>query len=398
VYLTVTDPDGTVRRIREVILSKENNWVYTWTNLPKTDPEGNPVIYGVQEASVSGYESRVEVLDGPVGGGSGNSGSTGSTGGTTTVSSLENGATYLLSTPYGYVGAANNKLLLESSQETALGSNTTQWVATVNSDGTVTLVNKAGQTFYYDNYTFKASSNPGTHKNLRFSDNILSCYIDHGGWNETQYPVRGDSVANNVTYNGVFYTTNDVNQAMPVTAQKVGGSAPDPEPEEPSKDGDFFRITNTPLDTSNETYVEVQKHWNTNGADVEYEQFQVTVKLLANGADTGRTVTLNLKNNWKSSFRGLPYRDKNGNVISYSVEEIWHHEEWSSTYGNVITGGGDVKTYSVSITNTYRPSGPELPSTGSPARMLYMLCGASMMLTSLVYGIGSRRKRERRTK
>ena len=397
-YLTVTDPDGTVRRIREVILSKENNWVYTWTNLPKTDPEGNPVVYGVQEANISGYVSRVEVLDGPVSGGSGNSGSTGGSGGTATVSSFENGETYLLSTPYGYLGAANEKLLLEGSQESAQSSNTTQWVATVNSDGTVTLVNKAGQTFYYDNYTFKASANPGTYRNLRFSDNILCCYIDHGGWSETLYPVRGDSVANNVIYNGVFYTTNDVNQAMPITAWKLGGSDPEPDPVEPSGDGSFFQITNTPLDTANETSVAVQKQWNTDGTNVEYEQFQVTVRLLANGKDTGRTVTLNLKNNWKDTFHGLTYRDENGNVISYTVEEIWHREDWTTYYSDVIASGGDPKTYSVAITNIYQPSGPQLPSTGSPARLLYMLCGAGMMLASLVYGIGSRRKRERRMK
>ena len=408
VYLTVTDPDGTVRRIREVLLSAENDWVYTWTNLPKTDPEGNPVIYGVQEANVSGYESHIEVLDGPVTGGSGNSGNsgdqgnTGSSGGVSTVGGFESGQTYLIQTPYGYLGATNNRLQLEANQETAQNSGATQWVATVNADGTVTLVNKVGQTFYYDNYTFKASSSPGTYKNLRFDNNILYCYIDHGGWSETLYPIKNDSVASNVTYNGVFYTTNDANQAMSVTLQKLGG-APEPEPEpepdpvEPS-DGNYFRITNTPLDTSNETSVSVQKYWNTNGANVDYEQFQVTVKLLANGVDTGRTVTLNLKNNWKDVFRGIPYRDKDGNVISYTVEEVWHREDWAVAYSTMSASGGDVKTYSISITNTYRPSGPELPSTGSPARMLYMLCGASMMLMSLVYGIGSRRKRERRTK
>ena len=35
VYLNVTDPNGTVRRIREVIPSEENDWKYTWMNLPK---------------------------------------------------------------------------------------------------------------------------------------------------------------------------------------------------------------------------------------------------------------------------------------------------------------------------------------------------------------------------
>ena len=54
-------------------------------------------------------------------------------------------------------------------------------------------------------------------------------------------------------------------------------------------------------------------------------------------------------------------------------------------------------TYHVTFTNTYHTGGPELPSTGSAARLLYVLCGSGIMLGTLVYGIGSRRKRERRT-
>lgn len=56
VYLTVTDPDGTVRRIREVVLSEENNWKYTWTNLPKYAEDGETLIqYDVEEGYVPGY-------------------------------------------------------------------------------------------------------------------------------------------------------------------------------------------------------------------------------------------------------------------------------------------------------------------------------------------------------
>ena len=48
------------------------------------------------------------------------------------------------------------------------------------------------------------------------------------------------------------------------------------------------------------------------------------------------------------------------------------------------------------LSNTYHAGGPELPSTGSAARLLYVLCGSGIMLGTLVYGIGARRKRERR--
>ena len=129
-----------------------------------------------------------------------------------------------------------------------------------------------------------------------------------------------------------------------------------------------------------------------------YQEFAVTVRLFANGVDTGRSITLNLKNNWQGAFQGLPYKDTNGNVIQYTVDEVWEKEKWSTTCGEVQVGDGSPPTYSIIITNTYHPGGPELPSTGSPARLMYVLCGSAIILGTLAYGIGSRRKRERRMK
>ena len=160
-----------------------------------------------------------------------------------------------------------------------------------------------------------------------------------------------------------------------------------------------YKITNIPL--QQETSVTVHKEWyNHLGDDPSlYEQAQVTVKLLANGKDTGRRVTLNLKNGWTDIFRGLPYQDDNGNVIVYTVEESWNSLDWLPEYGPVVTSGGSTPTYSTTVTNVYRwGHGVELPSTGTHARMLYMLCGVSIMLLTLVYGTVSRRKRERRMK
>ena len=57
VYLNVTDSDGTVRKIREIVLSEENDWKYSWTNLPKytldseTMTESDVLVkYSVSEA------------------------------------------------------------------------------------------------------------------------------------------------------------------------------------------------------------------------------------------------------------------------------------------------------------------------------------------------------------
>ena len=159
-----------------------------------------------------------------------------------------------------------------------------------------------------------------------------------------------------------------------------------------------YQITNTPLAVNNETSFAVRKEWVIpEGYDQKlYQEFTVTVRLLANGSNTGRSVTLNLKNNWQSSFLGLPYKDDDGNVIQYTVEEIWNQKYWTTTYGEIQTSGDSPPTYSTVITNSYHKGGPELPATGTASRLLYMLCGSGIMLGSLVYGIGSRRKRERR--
>jgi len=398
VYLTVTDPDGTVRRIREILLSKENNWQYTWENLPKTDADGNEVVYGVLEAVVPGYVGRVEQVDSFPSSGGNSGGSSGSGGGgVTNASGFENGGTYLLHTTYGYLAAANNQLQLETNQQTAQNANTALWVATVNSDGTVTLVNKAGQTLYYENYAFRASSSPGQHKNLHFSNNTLSCYINHGAWSETQYPIGDSNVPNNIRYNYVLYSTNNSQGALTITPQKIGGSTPEPEPEPPSEDGTFFQITNTPVGQA-VTSLTVKKQWDTGpgGNASLYETLTPTVVLLANGEDSGMTGVLSLKNGWTYTFSNLPIYDSEGNKITYSALELPISDAWTASYSNVTPSGGSNPVYTVTITNTYRTSGPILPGTGSAGRMQFILCGAGIMLCSLVYGIGSRRKRERR--
>ena len=160
-----------------------------------------------------------------------------------------------------------------------------------------------------------------------------------------------------------------------------------------------FKITNTPL--QRETSLTVYKEWyNHLGDDPSlYEQAQVTVRLLANGKDTGRRLTLSLKNGWTDAFRGLPYQDDNGNAIQYTIEETWYSQDWLPEYGPIRSSGGSTPTYDTTVTNVYRwGHGVQLPATGTNARMLYMLCGSGIMLLTLVYGTVSRRKRERRMK
>lgn len=389
-YLTVTDPDGTVRQIREAVLSDENNWHYTWTNLPKYDYDAMTEIkYGILESYESGYYSTVRKISEIV------------------ISrtewaealSFQNGETYIIRTANGYLSTLNGNAdtgYKWVSEDVAKISPYSLWTASVNGSN-VKLTNGAGQiiTFYYNGGSptdFYATTNGPTNQSRQeFS------YANESGGLKLYYRQNNRSyyLAPGMNSSSKFnYTTNAQNALVLNPVKKITQT-------DIHDVTDWaYQITNTPLAKDNETSLSVRKNWviPSSYASTLYEQEQVTVRLLANGVNTGRTVTLTLKNGWSGTFQGLPYTDDNGQVIQYTALEVWNKVGWTAEYGEIITSNGSPPTYSVTITNTYHPYGPQLPSTGTAARMLYELSGLGIMLGSLVYGFGSRRKRERRTK
>ncbi len=389
VYLTVTDLDGTVRRLQEVELSDENDWGHVWERLPEKWEDGTPIQYGVEEAYISGYYSKSEIVD--------------KYDITTitweTASSFENGQTYILGTKNGYLStlrAAEDTGYMWVSRETAVNSPLALWTTTV-SGQSVKFTNGAGQTitFYYNNGSptdfFAKTGDETTQSKQMFkyssSSGGLRIYYAPPNSSRNYYLAESMTSANKFNYNtnasaGLLFTP--MKKVTKTIKEEVSGWA--------------YLVTNTPLEQ--ETSLAVEKHWDYGNLPYgnAHEQAQVTVGLLANGKDTGRTVTLSLKSNWKGTFRGLPYVDSNNQVIQYSIVEKWDTEEWIPEYGEVITIDGTVPTYSTTVKNKYRRGfgGPELPSTGTSARLLYILCGTGIILATLVYGIGLRRKRERR--
>ena len=385
VYLTVRDPDGTVRRLQEAHLSAENDWMARFDNLPKYERDGVTLVqYGVEESYVSGYYSVVEPH-------------TGQFEIVHTVwqdqTAFADGKEYILKGPDGQAlstqQSAEDTGYMWIAAEEAKTSPLALWTASVQ-NGTVRLTNRAGQTItlYYGN------GNPTDFFawNRHQEDNTYRQYFSQaqtGNGVVLQY--NGHYISNSMLSNGKFNRTNDWNQALRIIpAEQVVSTDTVP------IEGQGYLVTNSPLER--ETALTVRKHWSI-PADMDagaYEKEQVTFKLFANGADTGRTVTLTLKNGWEDTFRGLPYADSGGNAIVYTVQEVNVSTQWSVSYGAVTATGGQTPTYDVTVTNSYRIMSPLLPGTGSPARLLYTLCGALLMLAPLVYGLGSRRKRERR--
>jgi len=364
VYLTVTDPDGTVRRLQEATLSADNDWLITWHNLPKYLEDGATLVnYGVEESYVSGYYSVVEQQTGQF-----------EIVHTTwqNQTTFADGKEYLLKNPSGQAlstqQSAEDTGYKWVSVEEAMTSPLALWRASVRNN-TVRLTNRAGQTvtFYYGN----GSPTDFFAWNRHQEDNNYKQYLtmtNTGGVVLLSY--NGNYIRNSQLSNGKYDRTNQQSQALRLTpCTQVASTIRVP------IEGEGFLITNTPLEK--ETSVTVNKQWSL-PPDMDataYEKFQITVKLFANGADTGRTVTLTLKNGWTAVFRGLPYEDADGVPIVYTVQEVHPPDRWSVSYGDVRPTGGSPPNYSVTITNTYIVGGPLLPTTGSPARLLYTLFG-----------------------
>ena len=126
--------------------------------------------------------------------------------------------------------------------------------------------------------------------------------------------------------------------------------------------------------------IPVQKVWN--GA----EGGAVTIHLLANGVDTGKTLTLSSDNNWQDSFTGLDAYAADGSEITYTISE-----DEVAGYTSQITGDA---TQGFVVTNTQVPPTPEkpaktrkksnLPYTGDASSVAGVLFGSLAVLGSAV--------------
>ena len=389
VYLNVTDPDGTVRRIRQIVLSEENDWKYTWTNLPEfaLDPETNmesdvPINYSVSEAYFPGYSPQIQQLQ---------NGTFTEESWAESTSGFRNGEQYILKTDSGYLStvATDKNTLCFVDEATAKNSPLALWTATVSS-GKVKLTNQAGQslTYYSSGNTryFYATTGTSTNQNLTATGSNGSFHLSYKSGTRTYYLCA----LNSSSYAAASTSTNSALKFSLILKTVTSTTVDLP--------GYGYRITNTPLET--ETSVTVTKRWDHAVGDASlYEKAQVTIRLYANGVDTGRTETVSLKSNWTAVFSGLPYLDDDGNPITYTVVETWDTGDWIPIYSQATASGGRIPTYSITVTNRYRWTGNyELPETGGNGNTLSVLFGLILVIGPFVYGFSLRRRYGRRSK
>lgn len=157
------------------------------------------------------------------------------------------------------------------------------------------------------------------------------------------------------------------------------------------KDGKYT-ITNE--HTPEKTAVKGHKIWKDEDNKDGIRPASITVKLLADGKETGQTATVSETSGWTYEFTGLD-RYREGKEIAYTVEEV-----------NVPDGyTASVEGYN--ITNTHTPEKPtpgkpnepgkpkkggELPNTGSEPNQVALVAGIALL--GLGTGFLARRKKE----
>ncbi|MCY7099912.1 Cna B-type domain-containing protein [Streptococcus oralis] len=157
------------------------------------------------------------------------------------------------------------------------------------------------------------------------------------------------------------------------------------------KDGKYT-ITNE--HTPEKTAVKGHKIWKDEDNKDGIRPASITVKLLADGKETGQTATVSETSGWTYEFTGLD-RYREGKEITYTVEEVNVPDSYTAS----------VEGYN--ITNTHTPEKPtpgkpnepgkpkkggELPNTGSESNQVALAAGIALL--GLGTGFLARRKKE----
>ena len=138
-------------------------------------------------------------------------------------------------------------------------------------------------------------------------------------------------------------------QEVEVTVEKVSATELKATASKEAKDLVF-----TNKYTPGKTQVPVKKVWKDENNQDGKRPSSVTVKLLADGQDTGKTLKLTEANGWAGSFTDLD-ADKGGTPIQYTVVEVTVPGYTSKVAGDAASG--------FTITNSYSPETVDITAT-----------------------------------
>ena len=298
-----------------------NNWTYEFSNLPK-NKAGQAITYSVAEEAVAGYTTKVNgynltnshtpetvsiqgtktwedgdnqdglrpeqitvklLADGV------------ETGQTTTATAANNWTYEFSNLPKNKAGKAISYSVAE---EAVAGYNTTVNGYDLTNNHATDLTSVSGTKTWQDNDD-QDGLRPG-----QVTIKLLADGVETG-----QTAVA--SAANNWTYEFSNLPKNKAGKAITYSVAEeavVGYTA--------SVNGYNLTNSHTPETVS----VQGTKTWQDNDNQDGVRPEQVTIKLLADGVETGQTAVASSANNWTYEFSNLP-KNKAGKAISYSVQE-----------------------------------------------------------------------------
>lgn len=157
------------------------------------------------------------------------------------------------------------------------------------------------------------------------------------------------------------------------------------------KDGKYT-ITNE--HTPEKTAVKGHKIWKDEDNKDGIRPASITVKLLADGKETGQTATVSEISGWTYEFTGLD-RYQEGKEIAYTVEEVNVPDGYTAS----VEGYNITNTHTPEKTTPGKPNEPgkpkkggELPNTGSESNQASLVAGFALL--GLGTGFLARRKKE----
>ncbi len=328
-----------------------DNWTWSFTNLPKYE-SGNLISYSITEDAVDGYSAVYDGFNVT------NSYTPAKTSVTVSKSWLDNnnqdgirpnditvkllangkdtGKTLVLNSGNSWLGSftdldkySNGQLIAYTVAEVSVSGYTSVVTGDTSTGFTITNSHTPEVTSVQGSKTWEDSNNQDGKRPASITINLLAngqlidskevSAADNWAWSFENLPRKsgGTDIIYSITENAVPGYTTVYNG---------------------------YNVTNsyTPAQTS----VTVTKSWMDNNNQDGIRPNDITVKLLADGKDTGKVLILSEGNNWTGSFTGLPKYDA-GKVIDYSVQEIA-----IDGYTTVIT---ETEVNTFSITNSHTP-------------------------------------------
>ena len=321
-------------KIQETKATKANNWEFKFENLPKYK-KGKKIEYTVKEEPVEGYTSSIKKVS-------------------DNVYQIVNTITGKVSIPVNktWIGPKGEKAVVKlfangvekEKAELNAGNNWSHTFANLDKyddqGKKIAYTLKEEPVQNYDSEITGSAESGFTVKNT--NNEKIKIPVEKAWVGPKLEKIRVNLLADGVVKehaelseaNGWKHEFKDLTKYKPdgskieYKIQEIDEPNYDSEIKGNAEDG--FKIKNTNNEKIN---VPVEKKWIGKEADL------VKVNLLADGKDTGKSVTLDKASRWKGEFKNLPkYDDKDGHEIAYTVKENKIEGYVSNVSGNAKDG------------------------------------------------------------